>query len=162
MEKKAVKPRIKIQLLCFPTESVASLDWRYPESLLGLKQMWPMLGDVVVDVNHGTPSQQIWFHNDMVSPNTDGSGQIIRLERAMHAGENTLRIMQMADLTAHTFVLFASLDDAASTSKSTTKGKGKGKDKFDDYLAKQREKGITGSVRVKKGSSSDDGSSGSS
>lgn len=162
MEKKAAKPRIKIQLLCFPTESVANLDWRHPESLLGLKQMWPMLGDVVVDVNHGTPSQQIWFHNDM--PNTDGSGQIIRLERAMHAGENTLRIMQMADLTAHTFVLFASLDDAASTSKSTTKGKGKGKgkDKFDDYLAKQREKGITGSVRVKKGSSSDDGSTESS
>jgi hypothetical protein len=159
-----MKPSITLQLLCFETDKL--VDWKgNPETILELQQKWPMIQDLIVVSNHGTPGQQVWMSHDLVSflfppptvapplrlrrslltkplphvsqPKRSGAGRPILLERYVHSGPNTLRIIQLTDLSKFTFVLFAKPDvpppEARQKSQSSTA------DKYDDYFAKLRE-----------------------
>jgi hypothetical protein len=155
-----MKPGVTLQLLCFATEKLNFVDWKgNPESILELQQRWPMIQDLIIVLNHDTPGQRVWMSHDLVSfplppptfviplrlltkpsrsqPKPNGTGRPILLERYIHSGPNTLRIIQLTDLSKFTFVLFAKPDvpppEACEKSESSTA------DKYDDYFAKLRE-----------------------
>ncbi|KAF9488988.1 hypothetical protein BDN71DRAFT_1456709 [Pleurotus eryngii] len=104
----------RLQLLCtldeawndltFDPSSVTPLQMA--EEVLKMEVQWPRQGDLIVQVNEGTPWCCTYMPKDLglSSPPLD-------LTTSVREGQNTIRLIQLSDMSRHIFVLHASSRD---------------------------------------------------
>ena len=90
-------------------------------ALQNLQPQWPSDGNLVLQLNAGQPGEQSWFASDMVcrssfvslaGSQTDrhqSAGKSLDVSGAVLAGTNSLRILQLRNMTELVFALYAAL-----------------------------------------------------
>ncbi|KAF4596578.1 hypothetical protein EYR40_007727 [Pleurotus pulmonarius] len=111
----------RLQLLCTLEEGWNDLTFdpssvtpmQMAEEVLKMESQWPRQGDLIVQVNEGTPWCRTFMPKDL-----GPSSPPLDLTASVREGQNTIRLIQLSDMSPHIFVLHASSRD--ETPESTT------------------------------------------
>ncbi|CCM01908.1 uncharacterized protein FIBRA_03979 [Fibroporia radiculosa] len=106
-----------IHLLCLPTSAVAALNQtlevtasprEVADAMWNIGTRWPIQGTIVVEVNPGHSGGSHAFLPQSLGPN-DGA---LDVTAYVHAGLNTVRVIQLRDTSPYVFVIHATVPSA--------------------------------------------------
>ncbi|KAL6301389.1 hypothetical protein BKA93DRAFT_469833 [Sparassis latifolia] len=103
---------ISVHLLCLPAEVVATANRKLDpaasprdvaQMLWDIPTAWPQPGTLIVEMNESHPrGAHVWFSEDMGPTNGP-----LDLTACLHAGRNTVRLLQLGDMSDRLFVVHA-------------------------------------------------------